>query len=144
MNTLGFETDRTPKHSFVVFSIDNGHDPLIAAAFWAGIVHLAQPEKVVAALGSYNGMIERSYLCSREVFDEYIRGSDWVKQQESFLLVQGFVRHDLPRAYLEFQHSADYVYRYRYIGKLSSTRKQPAHGNWTYRPDMQMYWETVT
>ena len=70
--------------SWAIFCV--GNDPYREAAFttWANATGL----RFKSLLGSYKGQQERSFLVSLEDFYEHIERSEWIKDQESVLILE--------------------------------------------------------
>jgi hypothetical protein len=91
---------------------------------------------VVLAIGSYKGVMEQSFILLRDDFDLVVRGTDWIKDQESVLHVgdgyKGVVYGALE--YLETGTT-------EHIGVMREVSQTEAmlHDGWTYRPNLNKY-----
>lgn len=80
----------------VIFSIDKAHDLHQQARFlrYLDTVRAMGGLRghVGSCVGSYKGVLERSYMIPLVDFNNHVRDSGYVSQQESFLHVPGDVR----------------------------------------------------
>jgi hypothetical protein len=126
--------------NYVIFSIDNVHDVHALAQFSHHLDMKRAMQKlkgnVVLAIGSYKGVMEQSFILLRDDFDLVVRGSDWIKEQESILHVEdghGGVVYGA----LEYLATGTT----EHIGVLREVPQVEAmlHDGWTYRPDLNKY-----
>jgi len=85
----------------VIFAIDNDNDTHVVAKFMRHVDTLRAMGKidpVVQLVGCYKGQLERSYMMRADQLD-YV--SDYVRFQESILLVPGDTRQPCVLEYLE-------------------------------------------
>jgi hypothetical protein len=71
----------------VIFSIDNESNPVIRAAFVAFVSSLPLIGGFRQCFGVYKGQGENAFMMDTGDFNAFVKGSDWVKNQESFLYV---------------------------------------------------------
>ena len=92
----------------VIFSIDNVASLHTVATFTRfldtkrAMGKLA--DSVTMCVGSYFGELEPSFMMSRADFFEFIRGTDWVADQQSVLHVPGDVRQPCTLEYQDSGH----------------------------------------
>ena len=129
--------------NYVIFSIDNVHDVHTLAQF---LHHLDMKRamqklkgKPVLCIGSYKGQMEQSFILLRDDFDLVVRGSQWIKEQESILHVEDGM-YGVVYGALEYLASGTT----EHIGTLKEVDQREAvcHAGWTYRPDLNIYWIT--
>lgn len=114
----------------VIFAIDKSHDIHTQAKFLRHVDTLRAMGKLrglfASCVGSYDGEIERSYMMLMSDFDEHIRKSGYVDEQESFLRVPGDVRQP---CVLEYQDGQADV-----LGPMIGIHKDEVHmfAGWTY------------
>lgn len=127
---------------FVIFSIDNVNDLHSLAKFTRYLdTRRSMGElrgNVIICTGSYKGQLETSFLMRRDDFDEHIRNSVYIANQESILRVS-----ECNKQYATLEYLKDG--RDEFIGSLKSVPKDEAlmHDAWTYRPDINQYWVSV-
>ena len=133
--------------NYVIFSIDNVHDVRALAKFThvMDVNHAMQKMKGVmkVCVGSYKGALETSFILTDEDFREFVEGSDFVRNQESVLLVE---HGHKGRSYASLHYlvsglrDGDHVN----LGIIKSVDKSVAltQDAWTYRPDLNTYWIT--
>lgn len=84
----------------VIFAIDNDNDTHVVAKFMRHVDTLRAMGKidpVVQLIGCYRGQLERSYMMRADQFDAV---SEYVRNQESILLVPGDTRQPCVLEYL--------------------------------------------
>lgn len=114
----------------VIFSIDKAHDLHTQAKFLRYLDTLRAMGGlrgyVASCVGSYNGDIERSYMMPLVDFNNHVRDSGYVDNQESFLRVPGDVRQP---CVLEYQDRQVEV-----LGPMYQVSKDKAqeYDAWTY------------
>lgn len=115
----------------VFFSIDNEANPIIRAAFVAHVSALSLAGGFLQCLGVYKGQSEFSFAMDSGDFDQYVKGSEWIKGQESVLHVASGNKQE---AILEFLQSGEFVG----IGCMKNVSREEAiaAGDYTFRfPD---------
>ena len=121
----------------VVFSIDKWWDLHTLAKFTRCLDTLRAMEKLVGdvktCVGSYESKPELSFIMLEVDFNEHVRGTHWVAEQESFLVVPSDQRQP---AYLDYQGVV-----HETLGPVVEGKGQEA--GWTYRPDMDKYFTTM-
>ena len=126
--------------NYVIFSIDNVHDVHALAQFSHHLDMKRAMQKlsgnVVLAIGSYKGVMEQSFILLRDDFDLVVRGSDWIKNQESVLHVEDGYKGVVYGA-LEYLATGTT----EHIGVMREVSQTEAmlHDGWTYRPDLNKY-----
>jgi hypothetical protein len=126
--------------NYVIFSIDYVHDVHALAQFSHHLDMKRAMQKlkgnVVLAVGSYKGQLEQSFILLREDFDAVVRGSDWIRDQESILHVEdghwGVV-------YGALEYLATGTTEHIGVIKEIDKREVMAYDAWTYRPDLNKY-----
>lgn len=90
-----------------IFSIDNCHDLHQLATFTRYLDSLRAMCKLTAnpvqCIGSWKGELEYSWMMPTVDFNEYVKDSPWVQEQEEFLRVPGDQRqpgalHKIPKS----------------------------------------------
>ena len=115
----------------VIFSIDGEANPIIRAAFVSFVVNSSRAGGFVQCLGVYKGKGENSFMMDSGDFAAFVRGSDWIKGQESVLHVASGNKQE---ATLEFLASGDKIG----LGNMHNVDREEAiaSGDYTYRyPD---------
>lgn len=126
--------------NYVIFSIDNVHDVHALAQFSHHLDMKRAMQKlsgnVVLAVGSYKGQMEQSFILLRDDFDAVVRGTDWIKEQESVLHVEDGA-YGVVYGALEYLASGSV----EHIGVMREASQSEAlqHDGWTYRPDLNKY-----
>ena len=124
--------------SKVIFSIDNVSDLHTMATFTRFLDTKRAMDKLVGSVtlcvGSYYGELEPSFMMDQVDFDKFIRGTDWIKNQESVLHVPGDVRQP---CVLEYQASG----RMENIGPMRQISYNFSNylESWTYVPATGKY-----
>ena len=125
----------------VLFSIDNAHDFRTIRRFMDYVDKLKAMEKlsgnVIQCIGSYEGKMELSWLMKREDFDEWILNTEWVENQNSFLMVYTNGKHQIACLRYNPTSRGDV-----YLGRLVEVTPEEAFKSevWVYRPDLNKYW----
>jgi len=127
----------------VVFSIDNSTDITTFKKFLHYVDNLRAMQKlegnIIQTIGMYEGVLEFSFLMSKEDFDKHIRDTDWVVNQDNvFVVSQG--EKEVQYGSLHYKNGV-----VEHIGRVYSCYSKEAFNepNWTYRPDKNMYWITL-
>jgi hypothetical protein len=126
--------------NYVIFSIDNVQDVHALAQFSHHLDMKRAMQKlsgnVVLAIGSYKGVMEQSFILLRDDFDLVVRGTDWIKDQESVLHVEDGYKGVVYGA-LEYLSTGTT----EHIGVMREVSQTEAmlHDGWTYRPDLNKY-----
>jgi hypothetical protein len=129
--------------NYVIFSVDNVHDVRTLAQFSHHLdmkrAMMKLKGRVALAIGSYKGVMEQSFILLRDDFDAVVRGTDWIKGQESVLHVEDGHRGVVYGA-LEYLSTGST----EHIGVVREVSQSEAmqHDGWTYRPDLNKYWIT--
>lgn len=123
---------------YVIFSIDKDHDLHQKAKFLRHMDTLRSMGKLsdtmVVAIGSYKGKLESSYIVSERDFNQYVLGSSFVDNQESFMFVG-------PQSWMPYWIETNYTELTVKEGNLRSLSYLPnGIKDWTYRPDLNLYW----
>lgn len=127
---------------YIVFAIDNDKDLHTNARFLRYVdecqAMMKMKGKMQLCIGCYFGELERSYIMLREDFDDWVRQSGYVDEQESFMLVENGHKGSM-FAYLQFADG-----REESLGQLLEVPPSTALRGyaWTYRPDMDKYFAT--
>ena len=119
----------------VIFAIDNDNDTHVVAKFMRHVDTLRAMGKiasVVQLIGCYKGQLERSYMIRADRFDLV---ADYVRHQESILLVPGDQRQP---CVLEYLAGGDHVS----VGPMRSVSAAEAlqADAWTYNPNVDKYY----
>ena len=127
--------------SYVIFSIDNEDDPSSIYTFAARIGRVrnrAKTSNLIPCVGSYKGQKENAFMWSLKDFNDHIRGTIFVAQQESILHVASGNKMEAELEYLQ----PDAVTTHEFIGCMHQVCKEEAlvSDAYTYRPDLNMYW----
>jgi hypothetical protein len=122
---------------YVIFSIDNDYDLHTKAKFLREMDTLRAMGKlegnVSLAIGSYEGALEDSYIVTEADFHTHIKDSLFVANQDTFLYVGG----DRRMPYLLVNKGGEVLK----TGRLVSKDYVPTFvENYTYRPDLKLYW----
>lgn len=122
---------KTNQLASIVFAIDKPQDVHTQAKFLRYVDTLRAMGKLVGSvtqcIGSYQGVLERSYMMLMVDFDKHVRNSGFVSDQESFLHVPGDTRQP---CVLEYQSSGVRVG----LSPMASVNKEKALAgtSWTY------------
>ena len=127
--------------SYVIFSIDNEHNPHSMQAFLNSIADIRcsyATSNLIPCVGSYKGQKENAFMWSLADFNDHIRGSVWVAQQESILHVASGNKMEADLEYLQTNR----LLAFEFIGCMHHVCKEEALASeaYTYRPDLNMYW----
>ena len=123
--------------SYIIFSIDNVTDTHTLAKFMRYIDTLNVMQKTKGSMqicyGSWEGVIEQSFIMRRDDFDKHVRHSGYVSCQESFLHVPADRRQP---CVLEYQDGTKIG-----IGPMQSVTKEHALtlSGWTFNPKLNEY-----
>jgi hypothetical protein len=123
------------QHNIVIFSIDNGENPNTALLFESSFNnHPKRSSNLIHANGSYEGTIEKSYICNRKDFNEIVVDWGWVNNQHCVLGVTS-----CNKAYAQLEYSSGDLEE---VGCMHSVTKEEALSSmtYTYRPDLDLYW----
>ena len=115
----------------VIFSIDHESNPVIRAAFVAYVSGLPLQGGFAQCLGVYKGQGENSFMMDSGDFAQFIRNSDWIKNQESVLHVASGNKQE---AVLDFLSDGSRVS----LGNIHNVDREEAiaSGDYTFRfPD---------
>jgi hypothetical protein len=129
--------------NYVIFSVDNVQDVRTLAQFSHHLDMKRAMQKtkdsVKTCIGSYKGVMEQSFIMSRDDFDLVVRGTKWVENQESILHIED---GNAGKVYGELEFLADGSRQY--LGQVSEVSQDEAmqHDGWTYRPDLNKYFIT--
>lgn len=122
---------------YVIFSIDNDHDLHTKAKFLRQMDTLRAMGKLndtmKLAIGSYQGKLENSYILTEGDFSSHVLTSGFVDSQETFLYVgrQSLMPYQIKNSKGEVLQE----------GSLRGHTKLPEGvKDWTYRPDLNLYW----
>lgn len=120
---------------YTIFSIDFENNPLRLSIFKAFLAECAMRGAVVPIIGSYKGQTEHSFLCRRDDFEAYIRGTAFMQGQESVLHVASGNKMETTLEYLDGRPS-------EFLGCMQQVTYEEAmtHDSWSYRPDINIYW----
>jgi hypothetical protein len=123
---------------YVLFSIDRVSDVHTLAKFIRYIDTLEVMNKTRGRMklcfGSWEGMMEQSFIMRQDDFDTFVRNSGYVTDQASFLHVPDDVRQP---CVLEYQDGSRFG-----VGPMRKVTKDYAmmQKGWTYRPDIDCYY----
>jgi hypothetical protein len=126
--------------NYVIFSVDNVQDVRTLAQFSHHLDMKRAMQKtkdsVKTCIGSYKGVMEQSFIMSRDDFDLVVRDSQWIKDQESILHIED---GNAGKVYGELEFLVDGSRQY--LGQVSEVSQDEAmqHDGWTYRPDLNKY-----
>lgn len=124
----------------VIFSIDFENNPHKLNIFMNRIAEaeaFGQLEgHILPMLGKYKGKTEHCFICRRDDFDKHIRGSEYIKGQESIMMVASGNKMEVRLEYLD-QRSPPVG-----LGCMHEVCREEAMqaDAWTYRPDMDVFW----
>ncbi len=119
---------------FVIFSIDSVDRPDSIDAFY---LHTKDaPGEVICRDGSYKGSAETCFFTTKETFEEYVRGSTFIAEQESVLWVDP-VNLEACLEYLADGRTAP-------VGRMNKVNKEEAiqYNSWHHDPVTGRYWTT--
>ena len=123
----------------VIFTIDFENNPLRMNVFMNRIAEAKAFGQlrgdILPMLGKYNGKAEHCFICTLEDFDNHIRGSEYIKRQESILLVASGNKMEVGLEYLATGRVVDLGCMHEVCPEEAA--QAPA---WSYRPDMGVYW----
>ncbi|MDG1314080.1 MAG: hypothetical protein P8P29_00975 [Flavobacteriaceae bacterium] len=127
--------------SYVIFSIDNEYNPHSTDIFRRYIRMVqdgAKTSNLIPCVGSYKGKKENAFMWSLQDFNEHVRGSVFVAQQESILHVASGNKMEADLEYLQ----PDAPLEAEFIGCMHHVCKEEALASeaYTYRPYLNMYW----
>jgi hypothetical protein len=129
--------------SKVIFSIDNVSSLHTMATFTRFLDTKRAMGKLVGSVtlcvGSYKGKMEPSFMMNEVDFNKFIRGTDWIADQESILNVPGDVRQPCT---LEYLGSSYVVAMHPMVGVAWSVAKYL--DGWTYVPATRKYFTCET
>lgn len=122
---------------FTIFTVDMEHNPLRMNVF---MNHIAEVQKtsagnILPAIGKYEGKLEHCFMCRRDDFDRFFRGTEYLKGQESVLHVASGNKME---AHLEYLADG----RRESIGCMHEVcaKEAPASPGFIFRPDLGQYW----
>jgi hypothetical protein len=126
--------------NYVIFSVDNVQDVRTLAQFSHHLDMKRAMQKtkdsVKTCIGSYKGVMEQSFIMSRDDFDLVVRGTKWVENQESILHIEdghgGVV-------YGALEYLATGTTEHLGVVREASQVEAMQHDGWTYRPDLNKY-----
>ncbi len=125
--------------TYVLFSIDNADDLRTMAKFLSTMDKLRALDKlkgeIKLCIGSYQDVMEYSFLCRKDDFEEHVRNSGFIDNQDSILVLEG----DDMQASIEFLQENKRILK---MGRLVSVDKDVAltHGGWTYVIESGLYY----
>jgi hypothetical protein len=126
--------------NYVIFSVDNVQDVRTLAQFSHHLDMKRAMQKtkdsVKTCIGSYKGVMEQSFIMSRDDFDLVVRGTKWVENQESILHVEDGHRGVV---YGALEYLADGTTEHIGVLREIDKREVMAYDAWTYRPDLNKY-----
>lgn len=85
---------------YAIFSIDGVDNPFNLNIFNNYIAQPCCASRVGIRVGCYKGKKELSYVCSKHVFEEYIRDTIYIAEQESILWVASGNKQEAHLEYL--------------------------------------------
>lgn len=122
---------------YVIFSIDKWNDLHTMAKFTRHMDTLRAMDKlkgnVVSLIGGYKGKMEASFIVSRKDFEDHVRPSGYVDNQESFLYVS-----NSKRCYLRYNDG--YIEEIGICKEVSKDVAMSDHEGFTYHPISETYW----
>lgn len=130
---------------YTIFSIDREYDEDVREAFEVFFEDtVGTVSRLVRCVGSYKGILETSWICSTNDFNNFIWGTKWVANQESVLLVSACNKQYASLMFSDFSKKDASVDTLS-LGSLKSVDAEEAmkHDAWTYRPDLGIYWIAV-
>jgi len=120
--------------NYVVFSIDENYKLQTTARFMRYIAELSIMNKLkmepVLCMGSYDDVLEYSFVMDRNDYNEFIVNTKWVSNQESILVLNPInPRSNELQGYLHYETGT--VIR---VGKMYCIEKEDIHqyNAWTY------------
>lgn len=122
----------------VLFSIDNPkeiHDYARAVRKLSEFEAMGKVAEVVPCVGSYEGVLEPSFMVLARDWEKVIRPMWFVEGQTSILRVPGDVRQPCVLEYLESGARLS-------IGPLRQVTSASGLGSWTYVLETQQYFTT--
>ena len=119
----------------IIFSIDNQDNAFALNCFQNFISSIDGASDIKHMIGCYQGKRENAWIWDSADFDKYLRGSIFVKHQESFLHIASGNKME---ATLEFQETG----HFEPLGCMHEVSEEEAKqaDAWSYRPDMKTYW----
>lgn len=120
----------------IIFAIDNSSNVHSQAKFLRHVDTLRAMGKLVGGvtqcIGSYGGILERSYMMTVADFDKHVRHSGFVSEQDSFLRVPGDTRQP---CVLEYQSSGTQ----ETLNPMEEIYEDCSYLNWTYVEETGKY-----
>lgn len=122
---------------YVIFSIDGVSDLHTKAKFLRYVDTLRAMNilkgNMKLCIGMYNGVLEDSFIIRGDDYNNHIRLSGYLKEQECVLHVRG------KSMLCEFEYSGGEI---EYAGRMLQVTASEAmtKSGWTYRPDLNIYW----
>lgn len=92
----------------------------------------------IQCVGSWEGKLEPSFICQTRDYEDHIKTSGYVDGQECVLQVS-----ECNKQYAQLLYPNGTT---ESLGSLKSVAKDRAmeEAGWTYRPDLNTYWITVS
>lgn len=122
---------------YVIFSIDNVSDLHTKAKFLRYVDTLRAMNYLKGTMklciGSYNGILEDSFIIRGDDFERYIRSSGYLDNQESLLHVRG------KGMVCVFEYLVGGLDPAGRLVQVNASEAMTKSG-WTYRPDLNIYW----
>ncbi|AFM54606.1 hypothetical protein P12053L_01 [Celeribacter phage P12053L] len=126
---------------YVIFAIDNDNDLHTVAKFMRHVDTQQALDRMKGTLkhciGSYNGELETSYIMTFEDFEQHVKKSGYIDNQESILMFEKGHR-GVTYGTLVYSGSAKDVP----LGVMHAVSKDEAMlcDAWTYRPELDTYY----
>jgi len=122
---------------YTIFTIDfenNPHHMNVFSNFIAGLNGKATGT-FLPMIGSYEGKKEHCFICRTDDFEAYIRGTIYIKGQDSILHV---AQGNKMEAWLEYLDDRKDVQ----LGHMHQVCEEEARASadWTYSPSLNAYW----
>ena len=123
--------DSDMKLERVIFSIDQPHDLHVQAKFLRHLDTARAMDQlmgpVTLCIGSYQGVLEPSYMMLRIDFNKIVKPTEYIRDQESILTVPGDARQPCTLEYLQEDRKLG-------LGPLRKVSEEqlPHYDGWTY------------
>lgn len=124
-------------NNYVIFSFDNQHELHVKATFYRYLDTLLAGQKlekrfIACGIGSYNWEVEDCVMMDYNDFFNHVHWTDWVKEQESVLVVNPKNYHNGgQQGILKYLDDDIYEGRDVYLGEVKDAVMGVDH-SWTY------------
>jgi len=123
--------DSDMKLERVIFSIDQPHDLHVQAKFLRHLDTARAMDQLIGpvtlCIGSYQGVLEPSFMMYRSDFNKIVKPTEYIRNQESILTVPGDTRQPCTLEYLQEDHKVG-------LGPMREVEEHhlPHYDGWTY------------